>query len=159
MPDAPFAQANANLLRPLSHHHNEEGPQTSPHSTIESLLARDPRLDRVLGQLQSVSLDAGLPYRIVETNSCFGGGQPGVSDTFASALWGLDYMFTLAAFGPPGVNMETGLNQLGFPSSRTPIDMGAKGGFLAKPIYYGMLAFSLVGQGDPSRLGFGRARN
>ncbi len=57
-------------------------------------------------------------------------------------------MFTLAAFGPSGVNMETGLNQLGFPSSRTPIDMGAKGGFLAKPIYYGMLAFSLVGQGD-----------
>ena len=50
-----------------------------------------------------------------------GGGRPGVSDTMAGALWVLDYMFTLAQYGCAGVNTETGVNQLDFISSYSPI--------------------------------------
>src|SRR3982751_5656591 len=33
-----------------------------------------------------------LTYRIEETNNFYNGGAKDVSDTFASALWGLDYL-------------------------------------------------------------------
>jgi hypothetical protein len=33
---------------------------------------------------------AGVPHRMTEGNSCYHGGQPGVSDAFASALRAAD---------------------------------------------------------------------
>jgi hypothetical protein len=71
-----------------------------------------------------------------------------VSDTLAAALWVLDYMFILASHGCSGVNMETGVNQLGFISSYSPISDDEQGHYAAAPEYYGMLAFSLAGRGD-----------
>ena len=41
----------------------------------------------------------GLLFRIEETNSYFNGGAKDVSNTFASALWGLDYMHWWASHG------------------------------------------------------------
>jgi len=38
-------------------------------------------------------LATGLTYRLSETNNFFNGGCPGASNAFASALWGLDYMY------------------------------------------------------------------
>ena len=75
-------------------------------------------------------------------------GRPGVSDTLAGALWVLDYMFTLAQYGCAGVNMETGVNQLDFISSYSPIGDDEHGHYSAKPEYYGMLAFSLAAKGQ-----------
>jgi hypothetical protein len=71
-----------------------------------------------------------------------------VSNTLAAALWVLDYMFTLASNSCSGVNMETGVNQLGFISSYSPIGDDEQGHHSAAPEYYGMLAFSLAGRGD-----------
>jgi hypothetical protein len=99
----------------------------------------------------SVSHSARLPYRICETNSCFGGGKPGVSDTMAASLWGLDFLFTLAQSNAAGVNLETGINQLGFFSWYSPIAVDSAQLYRAQPLYYGMLAFNLAGHGD--RLG------
>jgi hypothetical protein len=130
----------------LTHHYYREGQ--NPGSTIEKLLGVDPKLQPELDQLQSASESCGLPYRICEVNSFSGGGRPGVSDTMAGALWALDYMFTLAAHGCSGVNMETGVNQRGFISSYSPIGDDEQGHYLAKPEYYGMLAFSLAGRGE-----------
>lgn len=77
-----------------------------------------------------------------ETNSFFGGGRPGVSDTFVNALWVLDYLLLLAQSGCSGVNIETGINQLGFVSSYSPIQDDLHGTNSAGPTYYGMLAFA-----------------
>ena len=44
--------------------------------------------------------------------------------------------------------METGVNQLGFISSYSPIGDDEQRHYSAKPEYYGMLAFSLGGHGD-----------
>jgi len=49
----------------------------------------------------------GLPLRVDEMNSVACGGAPGVSDTFASALWGLNTMFEFARVGVDGVNIHT----------------------------------------------------
>ena len=51
---------------------------------------------------------AGKKLRIGEMNSLSNGGQPGVSDAFASALWGVDIMFEFASAGSDGVNWHTG---------------------------------------------------
>ena len=129
----------------LTHHYYREGQ--NPSSTIAKLLGVDPKLQPQLDQLSAASRKCGLPYRICEVNSFSGGGRPGVSDSMAAALWVLDYMFTLAANGCSGVNMETGVNHRDFISSYSPIGDDEHGHYPAKPEYYGMLAFSLGGKG------------
>jgi hypothetical protein len=130
----------------LTHHYYRENQ--NPTSTIDKLLSVDPNLQPKLAQLHAASQSCGVPYRICEVNSFSGGGKPGVSDAFASALWVLDYMFTVAAAGCSGVNMETGVNQLGFISFYSPIGDDEQGHYSAKPEYYGMLAFSRAARGD-----------
>ena len=121
--------------------HYYRGGAKDPASTIDELLHDDPKLGPMLQSLKAASESSGIRYRICETNSFFGGGKPGVSDTFASALWVLDFMFTLASAGCAGVNMETGVNQLGFISSYSPVGDDENGHYWAAPEYYGMLAF------------------
>ena len=141
-----FAADEGNDAVLLTQHYYREGQ--NPTSTIEKLLGPDPKLQPRLDQLSAVSKTSGLPYRICEVNSFSGGGRPGVSDTMAGALWALDYMFTLAANGCAGVNMETGVNHRDFISSYSPIGDDEQGHYSAKPEYYGMLAFALAGKGQ-----------
>ncbi len=108
----------------------------------EQLLLPDPRLKDVLMRLRTASQQSGVPWRMCETNSFSGGGRPGVSDTFVDALWLLDFMLLLAEYGCSGVNIETGVNQLGFVSSYSPIRDDGRGVNTAGVPYYGMLAFA-----------------
>lgn len=141
-----FAEDEGKDAVVLTHHYYREGQ--NPSSTVQKLLGVDPKLQPQLDRLNAASRNSGVPYRICEVNSFSGGGRPGVSDTMASALWVLDYMFTLAANGCSGVNMETGVNHRGFISSYSPIGDDEQGHYSAKPEYYGMLAFSLAGKGQ-----------
>ncbi len=110
--------------------------------TGEQLLTPDPRLREVLTRLRCHPQQSGIPWRMCEVNSFSGGGRPGVSDTFVGTLWTLNTMLLLAQFGCAGVNMETGVNQLGFVSSYSPIQDDGKGVNFAGAPYYGMLAFA-----------------
>lgn len=109
--------------------------------SVEQLLAVDPRLEDILRRLRVASDRSGIPWRMCETNSFSGGGRPGVSDSFLGALWTLDYMLLLARSACSGVNIETGVNQLGFISSYSPIQDDGHGMNTAGVPYYGMLAF------------------
>jgi len=53
-------------------------------------------------------LASGFTCRFEEANSYYDGGAPEVSDTFASALWALNYQWWLAAHGVSGINFHTG---------------------------------------------------
>jgi hypothetical protein len=108
----------------------------------EQLLTPDPRLADVMTRLRTASAKSRIPWRMCEINSFSGGGRPGVSDTFVGALWTLQTMMLLAQNGCAGVNMETGMNQLGFVSSYSPIQDDGKGMNTAGVPYYGMLAFA-----------------
>ena len=88
------------------------------------------------------SRSPGLPFRLAETNSCYQGGKRGVSDTFASALWGADLMYQLATAGGVGINFHGG----GY-GWYSPIAGTVSSGFTARPIYYGMLLFAQAGPG------------
>jgi hypothetical protein len=140
-----FAADEGKDVKLLTHHYYREGQ--NPTSTIDKLLHTDPKLAPMLAKLKATSASSGVPYRICETNSFSGGGKPGVSDTLASSLWVLDFMFTLASAGCAGVNMETGVNQLGFISSYSPIADDEHGHYSPAPEYYGMLAFAQAGVG------------
>jgi hypothetical protein len=111
------------------------------------LLTPDPRLSDVLSQCGIASRQSGIPWRMCETNSFSGGGLPGVSDSLAGALWTLDYMLLLAKFGCSGVNIETGVNQLGFLSCYSPVQNDNNGNSSAGTTYYGMLAFAEARKG------------
>jgi hypothetical protein len=147
-----FASDEGSDVVLLTHHYYRE--HQNPESTFAKLLAADPKLQPELDKLQAASVHSGVPYRICEANSFSGGGRPGVSDTMAAALWVLDYMYTLAANGCSGVNLETGVNHLDFVSSYSPIGEDASGHFPVRPEYYGMLAFALGGSGKMLRTAF-----
>jgi hypothetical protein len=133
------AEENRNVKLLTEHYYLNV--QTDPSATIGNLLRLDPRFVRIVTQLEAVSRSSGIPYRLVELNSFAGGGKPGVSDTFASALWALDLMFRLASARGSGINWQTGLNHLGFVSSYSPIFQNGTNQFSARPLYYALLAF------------------
>ena len=108
----------------------------------DQLLTPDPRLKDIAVRMRAAADQSGIPWRMCEINSFSGGGRPGVSDTFVGALWTLNTMLLLAQHGCSGVNMETGVNQLGFVSSYSPIQDDGQGVNSAGVPYYGMLAFA-----------------
>ncbi len=128
----------------LTTHYYRNGQQ---QGTAEQLARPDDALRANLIRLRAAAQSSGIPWRMCETNSFSGGGRPGVSDTFLGALWTLDFMLLLARYGCSGVNMETGVNQLGFISSYSPIQDNGKGTQSAGVPYYGMLAFAEAARG------------
>ncbi len=126
----------------LTHHYYAEGPPTDPSMTIERLLSPSRKLEAEFKAAAATRKKTGLPFRMAETNSCYGGGKPGVSDTFASALWGADLMYRLARAGATGVNFHGG----GY-GWYTPVAGTRGSGFVARPIYYGMLLFAAAEAG------------
>lgn len=144
----------------LSGHYYASGPPDAPHVTIENLLKSADTGARQMTQLLPAARAAGLSYRMTEGNSCYRGGKPGMSNAFASALWGADYMLDMAAHGCAGVNFHGGSGaqiaiSLGdkMPGARSAEDrkaasLGAfyspfagslEAGFDARPLFYGMM--------------------
>jgi hypothetical protein len=142
-----FAADEGKDIKLLTHHYYAMGPPSSPASTIENLLKGNDVLTRKLAVCMAAARSINVPFRMCEANSCYGGGKPGVSDRFAAALWGLDFMFVLAAAGACGVNFETGVNHLGFLSSYSPLGDDGHGNYPPRPLYYAMLAFAQAGPG------------
>jgi hypothetical protein len=132
--------------------HYYRGGAGSTNATLKRLLQRDTNWDKKLEKLRQLCRGKNLAYRINEVNSFSGGGKAGVSDTFGSALWCLDYLFILASHECEGVNIETDINQLGFISHYSPIVHDDTGQCRVRPEYYGMLAFATAGQGDVVKL-------
>ncbi len=147
-----FASDEGADLKLLTHHYYREC--AGPASTLDKLLHPDPKLQPELEKLKAASAASHVPYRICETNSFCGGGKQEVSDTFGAALWALDFMFTLASASAAGVNMETGVNQLGWISWYSPIGDDEHGNYSAMPEYYGMLAFAQASQGRRLELSY-----
>jgi len=113
-----FAGTEAGDLKLLTQHYYRGGAK-DPASTLEKLIELDDGWQNRIKNLQQICREQSIAFRINEVNSFYGGGKDGVSDTFGSALWCLDYMFQLATYGCTGINMETDVNQslLGDPGS------------------------------------------
>ena len=133
---------------------------SGPDATIAKLLSPQ----TVTGQLNAVAKNlaaanaAGLPMRVDEANSAYSGGVDGVSNTYAAALWGLDYSLQMAQAGLAGVNIHGGLGVCNEPiwngkwQRYTPICAADKADeaaqiYRAMPIYYGLWMARQLGAG------------
>ena len=125
----------------LTSHYYAMGPAGAKGVTLDKLLAPDPKLERDMQVAMEAARSAGLPYRMSEGNSCWNGGEPGVSNTLASALWVVDAMLRFASLGCAGVNLHGGGN-----GYYTPIAGSVASGFTRRPEFFGMkLAREFVG--------------
>jgi hypothetical protein len=140
----------------ITHHYYSGGgggkKAPSPEAGRAKLLSPDmlkSYLTFSQGFLPAVKAD-GLPMRLEETNSFNGGGAPNVSETYATALWGLDYMYWWAEHGLAGVNFHSGDDisamQRAKPTIYTPYVTGSNG-FEPHPLAYGIKAFDLSSHG------------
>lgn len=98
----------------------------------------------------------GVPYRLTESNDYLIG-VPGASNSFASALWALDYMHWWAEHGASGVNFHN--NQWISTDTLVPRNnvwkapgictQGTCADYYVTPKGYGIKAFNLGGHGYP----------
>ncbi len=128
-----FAERKDNDAIFLSSHFYAMGPAKDPRMDAAMLLGLNERLEHQIEQVQKAVAVSNLPYRMTEGNSCFGGGKPDVSDAFASALWGADYMLHCACAGYSGVNLHGGGD-----GYYTPIAVGPNLSTELRPLYFGM---------------------
>ncbi|HKE29477.1 MAG TPA: hypothetical protein VKB88_44310 [Bryobacteraceae bacterium] len=118
-------------------------PNASNAASIPNLIGTAARTteDTDGAELQQIAQGQKIAWRMAETNSCYSGGQAGVSDVFASALWGVDYMFTLANRAAAGVNFHGGGT-----GNYTPIAVSSTQA-TARPLYYALLMFRAAARG------------
>jgi hypothetical protein len=91
-----------------------------------------------------------LPYRLEEANSFYDGGAFDVSDTFASALWALDYQWWWASHGCGGINFHTGDKVAARDESkpcRYAVFWTSPQGYNIHPVGYALKMFSLGSRG------------
>jgi hypothetical protein len=127
----------------LTGHHYPLGCHNTPKPTIARLLS--PAIRRAeevsLGRYVTVARAAGIPFRLDEAGSVSCGGAGGISNTFASALWALDYIVHTMAAGAVGINLEgnpancRGYTPVCAPTRRRLAD----GALRAQPEWYALL--------------------
>ncbi len=88
---------------------------------------------------------AGHPLVLTETSSACRGGIPAVSDSFASALWVIDYLLTGAEHGVHAMNIATGLSAAC--TTYTVLCLHGNNEYFAQPVYYGLLLTRMLGTG------------
>ena len=142
----PFAANEAGRISLLTEHYYR-GDGRSATSTIDLLLSPDPNLPSILTALKEAASTNHITrgYRMAEANSFYHGGAPGISDAFGSALWALEFCFTLAENGAAGVNFHGGWEGPGY----SPIAADDNGRVVeVRPVFYGMLLFSMAAHGS-----------
>ncbi len=95
------------------------------------------------------ALNDSLSFRLTESNS-FSGYRAGVSNSFATALFSLDYMHWWAEHGAAGVNFHN-KQWVG----NGPIYLDGSGNFQTYPVGYGIAAFNIGGHGRVDSLAIG----
>jgi len=105
--------------------------------TASQLLSAEVRLEEtvMLSTLGAIQRTAGAPLELDETNDISCKGEPGVSNTFASALWAADYVARAMRAGLRGVDFHTLLN---LPESYTAL-VGEGASLRPNPEWYGLL--------------------
>ncbi|HTU95583.1 MAG TPA: glycosyl hydrolase family 79 C-terminal domain-containing protein [Solirubrobacteraceae bacterium] len=117
-------------------------PRSPQYPTIAHLLSSYSTVTLTAGLKRWIALAhaQGRRLRVDELNSVACRGKAGVSDTFASALWVTDALFSLARAGVDGVNLHT------LPDAAYELfaftHRGADWQARVRPIYYGLQLFA-----------------
>ncbi len=119
-------------------------PVSPLYATIGQVLSNDASAEAADDVRPAVVLAhrARFPFRLTEFNSVTCGGKPGVSNTFATALWAPDALFEMMRIGADGVNVHV----------RAYAVNGAFGlgpeAIVPHPLLYGLILFArMLGSG------------
>jgi hypothetical protein len=99
-----------------------------------------------LGKARHAAALFGLPLRVSEFGDAACGGIPGVTDSFATALWGLNTLFDLLRRHIAGVNVH--MRPMWVNSALTPELPGNP----VRPLFYGLAVFAQALGPDPTLL-------
>ena len=117
---------------------------------VPAKLLRDIGIQETIEQLSpgiAAAKDAGALCRIAECGSAWAGGVDGFSDTFAAAIWTLDFSLSLAELGLDGVNFHSvGTNAYSAIQDDTDTRKYTTKSVVAMPNYYAMLLFMETAQ-------------
>jgi hypothetical protein len=141
----PFGQSVTKSEIALLTQHYYRGNGQSASSTAANLVTPDTTVVNDLSILKAGAANIGIPFRMSECNSYYNGGASGVSNAYCSSLWIIDYLFAVAQGGAVGANFHGGGDGTGY----TPIANDSTTGAVveARPEFYGILLFTLAGQG------------
>lgn len=91
----------------LTGHHYPLGCAEDPAPSIPKLLSQRIREleEGSLRRYLFVARETEVPFRLDETNTVSCGGVPGISNTFASALWAVSYLTQAMRMGAAGINL------------------------------------------------------
>ena len=115
-----------------------KNPKSTGYPTVARLLSRHATSAFATYLTSAVALAhrAGLPFRLTEFNSVTCGGKARVSNTFATALWAPDALFTAMRAGVSGANLhvrEDTINAAFTINGR---------GVQPRPLLYGLMMFT-----------------
>ncbi len=115
------------------------------YPTVAKLLSRQASADLATAVAPAVRLAraARLPLRLTEFNSVTCGGVAGVSNTFATALWAPDALFTLARAGAVSADLHVRAFSVNSPFRFH------RGRVFARPLLYGLVLFTRMLGHDP----------
>ncbi len=145
-------------IKAFTGHYYPACAKNTPAPTITSLLStayRDGERKRA-NLVASLARGLGVPGLLDEGNSVSCEGTDGVSDTFASALWGIDAQLLYAQSGLSGFYLHSSIARCGAAKplykAYTPFcaatDADAAAGLLrVRPVYYSSLLMRLLGTG------------
>lgn len=151
---APFADSIAakypGKLAVLAQHSYVAAANSSGCS-VPNLQVTTTALTDIFDTIHAAAVKNNLPaWRMDENNTCSGHGQQGVSDTFISSLWAIDYMFEVAKRGGNGINFHTSENGMDgtVPFYYQPLKEDKGVVVQVQPEYYGLLLFTEAGAGS-----------
>ncbi len=104
------------------------------------------RLQSIIGKGVAFAHAHGMQMRVTEFNSVSCGGNPGVANAFATALWAPDALFTFMQGGVTAVNMHIRPGSVNSPFHFS------KAGLLPRPELYGLALFAQMTHGPATLL-------
>lgn len=160
-----FGAPKGRLMRATQHSYpfgcsykNPEEKDVNKLIPFEQEPSREKMLDSVayhtyqniLSEMQEATANRPISIRLSETNSYWFSGLKGVSDSFASALWGLDYLHWWASHGIAGINFHTGDKTGGTIRlvCRYAAFSSLGKGYEVRTLAYGMKLFSMGSKGN-----------
>lgn len=150
----PFMEVNGPLVS-LDTTHFYLGPPSGAGATRIATLLEAPEGNRYfesgVAQMKELQAQYAAPWVIDETSDTYDGGEDGVSNTYASALYVLDFSLYAATRGVKAVNFISGsLGHAANPYSVIQDDSGQT--FGVEPRYAGLYMFRLATEGQPARM-------
>jgi hypothetical protein len=146
---AGYAATEAGRLRWLGQHYYPMGcglGGLTPAAFDQAMLSAAQTAKEATFFSAAARTAAGAGLRMSETNTACRGGAVGASDSYASALWVVDYLLTGVEHGVTGFNFHGGLSAVC--QGYSPLCQVGVNEYAAQPIYYGMLFTHLLGSGN-----------